>query len=228
MSAYALPDLFHTPCHFSFEEKESHNDDDDENDDFSVAVSDAKVDSALLLKSLIVPSTTTKELSPTSQRRMRKMRMALEDSPTTKPPTASSSLLSASPSAKDALKFELSISLNGRNYTAFRSLPSFELLRQNLLEEIGEGVPELCFEEPVQRPSLGFLQGILQSYKPTVERWLSQVIRRVSPTNSASLRSFLWEPLSRPEYLLHRHESCSSSQLDRIDETEFSETDEEM
>lgn len=216
MSAYALPDLFLSPTsHFSFadEEKLNHESDDDENC-INIAVNDAKIDSALLIKSLVVPS---KDVSPKSQRRLRRIRPGCTESTSTSPPCA-----------QDALKFELAISLNGRSYTALRSLPSFEELRKDLMEELEEDIPELHFEESVQGYSFSFLQGMLKSYIPTVERWLQVVTRRISTTKSTSLRSFLWEPMSMPEYLHDRDDSSSSLlSLVRIDETEFDESDDE-
>ena len=202
MSAYALPDLFHTPSHFSFSEEKR-----EDTESVGIAVKEAKVDSALLIQSLV-----SKPKQSTQSYRKRRSRPGCES-------------VSTTPSCQEALKFELSISFNGRKYTALRSLPSFEALRRDLLEEVNEDIPELRFEESVQGYSFSFLQNIVQSYVPTVERWLREVTKRVSPTASPSLRSFLWEPVSTPVYL-HRDSSCSS-QLDRIEETEKDESDEE-
>ena len=207
MSAYALPDLFHTPTNFSFTEEKR-----DESENLGIAIKEARVDSALLIQTLMgqtKQSTTTSS----SQRKRRQARMGCDTG-------------SPHPSYHEALGFELCISLNGRKYTALRSLPSFEELRKDLLEEVDTDIPELCFDESVQGHSFSFLQGILQSYIPTVERWLKEVTKRVSPTSSPSLRSFLWEPVTKPEYL-HRDSSCSS-QLDRIEETETDELEDDF
>lgn len=209
MSAYALPHLFETPSnsgHFSFTEEKR----EDPDSVVGIAVKEAKIDSALLIESLFAKSSN---ISPNSvsKRKRRSSR------------TGGEAPANSKPSCHEALKFELSISFNGRSYTALRSIPSFEELRRDLLEEVDEDIPELRFEESVQGYSFSFLQGILQSYVPVVERWLREVTKRVSPTASPSLRSFLWEPFSTPEYL-HRDSSCSS-QLDRIDETEMDESD---
>jgi len=206
MSAYALPDLFHTPSNFSFTDEKR-----DDSESVGIAVKEAKVDSALLIQSLMGQ---TKQ-SPTSgsQTKRRRPRTGCDAAP-------------SQPSCQEALGFELSISFNGRKYTALRSLPSFEELRKDLLEEVDADIPELCFDESVQGHSFSFLQGILQSYIPAVERWLREVTQRVSPTVSPSLRSFLWEPVTRPEYL-HRDSSCSS-QLDRIEETETDELEDDI
>ena len=208
MSAYALPDLFQSPSgHFSFAEEKL-----DDSDSIGIAVKEAKVDSALLIQTLV--GKTSKQSTTSSANQRKRTRRAGGEQP------ASPSL-----SCQEALKFELSISFNGRKYTALRSLPSFEELRRDLLEEVDTDIPELPFQESVQGHSFSFLQGILQSYVPVVERWLREVTKRVSPTASPSLRSFLWEPVSRPQYL-HR-DSSHSSQLDRIEETESDETEEE-
>lgn len=224
MSAYALPDLFQTPSHhhFSFVQEEKHDDDDDA---IGIAVKEARVDSALLIQSLVGASTTTKQSTNSSTMLHHHKRRRPRTTTGWSDPSAST----CERSCQEALKFELSISFNGRKYTALRSVPSFEELRRDLLEEVVDAVdiPELPFdEEPVvQGHSFSFLQGILQSYIPVVEGWLREVTKRVSPAASPSLRSFLWEPMSRPEYL-HR-DSSQSSQLDRIDETEVDETEED-
>jgi hypothetical protein len=203
MSAYALPDLFHapTPC-FSFTEEKR---DDGDEDAVGIAITEAKVDSALLIQSLVggLPKESSQKSAHFKSRRRR---------------PASSSAVSPALSSEDALKFELSISFNGRKYTAMRSLPSFEQLRQDLLEEVEADIPELCFEESVKGGSFSCLQGIIQSYIPRVERWLRHVTRHVSLSQSPSLRSFLWEPAEPMEYL-HRDTSCSSH-LDAIVESD--------
>jgi len=206
MSAYALPDLFHTPSKFSFMEEKR-----EESENLGIAIKEAKVDSALLIQTLT--GQTKQSTTSSSQRKRRRARMGCDT-------------CSPHPSYHEALGFELSISLNGRKYTALRSLPSFEELRNDLLEEVDTDIPELCFDESIEGHSFSFLQGILQSYIPTVERWLKEVTKRVSPTSSPSLRSFLWEPVTKPEYL-HRDSSCSS-QLDRIEETETDELEDDF
>ena len=208
MSAYAF-DFFQTPnSHFAFAEEKL-----EDHDTIGIAVKEAKVDSALLIQSLV--GKTTKQ-SPTSSMHRKQRRTRSGSDPTA----------CLKRSCQEALKFELSISFNGRKYTALRSLPSLEELRRDLLEEINEDIPELPFEESVHGHSFSFLQGIVQSYVPIVERWLREVTRRVSPSASPSLRSFLWEPHSTPDYL-HR-DSSQSSQLDRIEETEVDETDDDL
>lgn len=206
MSAYALPDLFHTTSNFSFAEAKR-----EDSENVGIVVKEAKVDSALLIQSLL--RTPTQSPTTSAQRKRRRARTGCEATP-------------SQPSCEEALKFELSISSNGRKYTALRSLLSFEELRRDLLEEVDADIPELCFEESVKGHSFSFLQGILQSYIPTVERWLREVTQRVSAKASPSLRSFLWEPVSRPEYL-HRDSSCSSH-LDRIEETETDDVEDEF
>jgi hypothetical protein len=236
--------------YFSLEEEEKrdqHEDDTKKNQHVvGIAVKEAKVNAALLIESLIANKSTNTTGTGTSttttttnnnnkqsnhawanHRRHRRPRPAgtTESSSSSSSSSSSGATYGKQPnlSHQQALQFELAITFNGRSYTALRSIPSFEELRQALQEETEEDIPQLCFEDSMQGYSFSFLQGVLQSYVPVVERWLREVTKRISPMSSPSFRSFLWEPSSKPEHLLlHRDSSCSS-QLDRIDETEMDE-----
>jgi hypothetical protein len=128
-------------------------------------------------------------------------------------------------SHEDAIEFELSISFNGRKYTAMRSMLTIVQLRNDLVREMNfrkqwlhtrrhhsqndkdeDGdtiqipeIPPMTDEEG----SGGFvgrgftmLHAVLSSYCPSMERWLRSVTAIV-PQDSESLTNFLWEPLSK-------------------------------
>mmetsp|Transcript_24567 Transcript_24567/g.37112 ORF Transcript_24567/g.37112 Transcript_24567/m.37112 type:complete len:309 (+) Transcript_24567:1-927(+) len=151
---------------------------------------------------------------------------------------------------KNAIEFELNISLNGRTYTARRTLPRIIQLRNDLISEMKNSsrnlhnmrqmrwlgrrhhhrksadddemtvqtvVEHVEFddEDSITIPELpqyfneegdssgsfaarGFskLQILMRSYRPVIEGWLRRVADIVSPTESPSLSTFLWEPLS--------------------------------
>lgn len=219
------------------EEKETYN-------ALGIAIKEAKIDSALLIQSLCQVQSSGEKINTTnsnnhnsvSNKIPRKRRRGVgmrTSSINDKNYSQTSKATSSSPTTRDALKFELSISFNGRKYTAVRSLPSLEELRQDLMEEVNEYIPELRLDQSMVLLQQGgysfsFLQNVLQSCIPTVERWLYQVTQRISPARSPSLRSFLWEPVSMPHFL-HRGDSHSSisSHLDRIEETEVDDEDED-
>lgn len=138
---------------------------------------------------------------------------------------------------EDAIEFELSISFNGRKYTAMRSMQCIVQLRYDLISEMNfrkqwlhtrrqhsqdakdeDGdtiqipeIPPMAGEEG----SGGFvgrgftmLHAVLSSYCPAMERWLLSVAKIV-PLDSESLSNFLWEPLSK-EAAVDFAQSCSS------------------
>jgi hypothetical protein len=226
---------------------------DEEEDDIEkvlIVVKEPKIDSVLLIQSLTEnnhqqnPTPAAKTASPRKSRLRR--RNSIDNSDTTHAGTSSV----VRRSAEDALQFELSISSNGRNYTAVRSLPTIQRLRQELLHEVGhkEGdpdspckikIPELpdwkeehggtgsngvgVGKGGVARRSFSFLHSCLRSYVPALEGWL-RAVTAVVPTDSPTLARFLVEPLwmQLEKELSEKETSCST--LDAIVE---SDTDEE-
>jgi hypothetical protein len=174
--------------------------------DLGIAVKEAKLDPVRLVKSITGP---------------------------TRPQT---SQCSKGNPHEDAVEFELSISFNGRKYTAMRSMQCIVQLRNDLIREMNfrkqwlhtrrrhsqdakdeDGdtiqipeIPPMTGEEG----SGGFvgrgftmLHAVLSSYCPAMERWLRSVTTIV-PQDSESLSNFLWEPSK--EGAINFHQSCSS------------------
>jgi hypothetical protein len=228
---------------------------DEEEDDIEkvlIFVKEPKIDSVLLIQSLTEnnnhhdnPTPPAKTSSPRKTRLRRRNSIDNSD-------TATGATTVVRRSAEDALQFELSISSNGRNYTAVRSLPTIQRLRQELLHEVGhkEGdpdspckikIPELpdwkeehhgtgsnggiggVGKGGVARRSFSFLHSCLRSYVPALEGWL-RAVTAVVPTDSPTLARFLVEPLwmQLEKELSEKETSCST--LDAIVE---SDTDEE-
>lgn len=114
----------------------------------------------------------------------------------------------------DAIEFTLSISSNGRSYTAKRPFTSISKLRDELVNEVTSRCSELEIPElPLLReqPSsngphnvammngfagLGFtnLQAMVCSYSPKIEDWL-HIIVHLNPYSQV-LAKFLWEPIT--------------------------------
>lgn len=191
-----------------------------------IVVKEPKIDSALLIKSL-TENNNSMPKTPSSPRKTRlRRRNSIDNSDTTNVVRRS---------AEDALQFELSISSNGRNYTAVRSLPTIQRLRQELLNEVGQKGDGDCCKIPelpdwkedeskgVARRSFSFLHSCLRSYVPALEGWL-RAVTAVVPTDSPTLARFLVEPLwiQLEKELSEKETSCST--LDSIVE---SDTDEE-
>jgi hypothetical protein len=161
MSAYALPGFFppltsvfsspkvgfasstSSPCLFgndnsSLEKEEKINDCDaqvEAEQNVGIAVKEAKIDAARLIHALTTKSTTT-----TRQQQQATASTAPSDHSQATSHTRSRRRnhpqhTSVTPQ-EDAMQFELSISFNGRKYTAMRTLPSLLQLRRDLMEEV--------------------------------------------------------------------------------------------
>ena len=123
---------------------------------------------------------------------------------------------------EEAIQFELSISFNGRKYTATRTMQSIVYLRNDLIREVKHRRQRLRVQQPersdskddianIQIPEIppianaggggimgrGFimLHAVLSSYRPLMERWLRNILSIV-PHDSECLTDFLWEPVS--------------------------------
>lgn len=207
--------------------------------ELDISVKEAKIDPMRLMESLTSPQKNRKRETTSYQ-------------------IENDSLCGANPQDddddphKNAIEFELKISLNGRTYTAKRTLPRIIQLRTDLISEMKNrsrklqqmrwlqrrnhnrkysvddddmtvqtvdaeldddddddsiiSIPELpqYFNEEEEGSSGGSfaargfskLQILMRSYRPVIERWLLRVTDIVSPTESRSLSTFLWEPLS--------------------------------
>ena len=118
---------------------------------------------------------------------------------------------------EDAIHFHLSVSFCGRTYTAKRTLPSFQKLRNELIQEIGSktttapnrsthsknycnnvSIPELpktTSSDLLGISGLSNIQEAITSFVcPAMESWLRNVAEQLP--SSPSLCKFLWEPLS--------------------------------
>jgi hypothetical protein len=183
---------------------------------FGIAVKEAKLDPVRLVQSITGPSRPQR------------------------------SLCSKGNPHEDAIEFELSISFNGRKYTAMRSMQCIVQLRYDLIREMNfqkqwlhtrrqhsqdaedeDGdtiqipeIPPMTDEEG----SGGFvgrgftmLHAVLSSYCPAMERWLRSVTTIV-PEDSESLTNFLWEPLSKEGAINFNHSYSSLKSLSSIPE----------
>lgn len=177
-----------------------------------IAVKVAKLDPVRLVQSIAGPSRP--QIS--QQRKIR--RRNSPDSPPS--PTRGEKECSKGNPHEDAIEFELSISFNGRKYTAMRSMQCIVQLRNDLIREMNFRKPwshttrrqhsqDAKDEDTIQIPKIppifsggfvgrGFtmLHAVLTSYCPAMEIWLRSVTSIV-PQDSESLTNFLWEPLSK-------------------------------
>jgi len=205
--------------------------------EINISVKEAKIDPKLLMDSLISSQKVRKRESNSSQ--IKNPRRATDPCDYKDDPH------------EKAIEFELSISFNGRTYTARRTLPRIIQLRNDLVSEMKNRGRKLQMrqmrwlkkrnhhrrkyidhdeltvqtvvdevesddEDSVTIPELpqyfneegessgrfaarGFskLQLMMRSYRPVIEGWLLRVTDIVSPTESPSLSTFLWEPLSK-------------------------------
>jgi hypothetical protein len=209
----------------AFKEESEHAD----NTKLGIAVKEAKLDPVRLVQSITAPSRPK-----TSQQ----LKIRRRNSPDSLPsPTRCEKERSKGNPHEDAIEFELSISFNGRKYTAMRSMQCIVQLRYDLIREMNVRkqwlhtrrqhsqdtkdedrdtiqIPEIpCMTD--EEGSGGFvgrgftmLHAVLSSYCPAMERWLRSVTTIV-PQDSESLTNFLWEPLSK-EVALDFAQSCSS------------------
>jgi hypothetical protein len=195
------------------------------NQKVGIAVKEAKIDAARLIHALTAKSTastrqqagTAAAITPASSDGNSRTRSRRRNHPqhTTVTPQ------------EDAMQFELSISFNGRKYTAIRTLPSILQLRRDLVEEVENrsaafeqrrhptrfypagNDQDVCIPELPRvaedcpwtaQASRGFtmLHDVLRVYAPTLEGWLRKVTMLVPPHDSPSWTNFLWEPVSDP------------------------------
>jgi hypothetical protein len=141
------------------------------------------------------------------------------------------------------MTFELSICLEGRQYTAFRSLARIRQLQRNLVKEVKCMSSDPCslgdwYDVPeVPRlqdecKSLGFklLQDVLRCYSPALEGWFLKILAQFpTPEHSPSLSNFFYEPqpnLSWENVLLRVCKS-THAKLDSIQESEDDEEEKE-
>lgn len=248
MSAYALPGLFpaaspsmqkdslRTPpplrtlqvsssVDFMRREEKVDFDDDLVVEDVKVHVTEAKIDTSMLIQSLVASGNSSK---PNNNKAAR-----------TRCVTSRRTASCIVTPQEECMQFELSISFYGRSYTAVRNLPAFLHLREDLVAELKGQRSALynnnhCMVPDVPRIDEGvssrdgvvgrgfaFLHAMMRSYIPTLEGWLREVIRLRPPQDSPSLTHFLWEPVSA----LRKVESLNSSAMLHLDSIEESEND---
>lgn len=215
MSAYALPGLFPPLAASASSSKRgvyhAHEEKLDE-PEVHVVVKEAKIDPARLVQSLTAP-----KQQPSQRRSNGCRRPRAPEAPCYSP-------------QEESMEFELSVSFNGRTYTAVRTLPSILRLRDDLELETKDRcfqssipqVPRIQDEpssEVTGRGGFSFLHALLRSYVPIVEDWLRKVTAVVSPSDSPSLTRFLWEPTT-PQTPVRSHSSPAVHHLDSIEESE--------
>lgn len=88
----------------------------------------ATLDPVRLVRSLTRKA--SRRLYPSSRSRRDRCKMV------DKVPSTDKAVVSSSPSYEDAVQFEISVSFNGRKYTATRTLPSIKALRNDLIREM--------------------------------------------------------------------------------------------
>jgi hypothetical protein len=197
--------------------------------DRAIAVKEAKIDPIRLIQ--YVTSSNSSQSQQQSRRQTLKRR-SLGDVP------HSPSQSKRGTSHEEAIQFELSISFNGRRYTAMRTLNAIVQLRDDLIRELNNnqnrwmqhtrqfGKTDKTNEKSIDIPEIppmtdegngsssfvgrGFtmLHNALTSYTPAIESWLRNIMSIV-PQESESLSNFLWEPLSKEDSMALAH-SCSS------------------
>jgi hypothetical protein len=244
MSAYALPGFF-PPLENSFtflnksfpiddissSTKEEKNEYEPLARHASVAVKDAKIDPVRLIQSLAAKKCTASSKRKLSRchhigrRQINPVDVALHS-----PHEA-------------AMTFELSIYLEGRQYTVFRSLSRIRQLQRNLVKEVecmgsdpcpsGDcaGVPEVPRLQD-ECKSLGFklLQDVIRCFSPALEGWFLKILARFpAPEHSPSLSDFFYEPQPNLfwENVLLRVRKATPAKLDSIEESEHDEEEKE-
>jgi hypothetical protein len=194
----------------------------------SVTVKDAKIDPVRLIQSL-----TEKKCTASSKRKLSRCIKRRQINPV--------DVALHSPH-EAAMTFELSICLEGRQYTAFRSLSRIRQLQRNLVKEVEcmgsdpcssgdwHDVPEVPRLQD-ECKSLGFklLQEVLRCYSPALEGWFHKILAYFpTPEHSPSLSDFFYEPQPNLfwENVLLRVRKSTPAKLDSIEESEDDEEEE--
>jgi hypothetical protein len=108
-----------------------------------------------------------------------------------------------------AMQFELSITFNGRTYNACRSLAQIRQFHIELMKEIEGQDDQAIFSKKRQIANLpevqdkglcctmsfGVLNALLETYVPSLQRWLDDVMILFSNSESSIMTAFLCEPL---------------------------------
>jgi hypothetical protein len=268
MSAYALPGLFppiytessqsgdcssgmsssaaSSPTSPLHEQKDSSR-----ISDILIAVKEAKIDPVRLVQWITGSSRTQQQ----PQRKTLRRRGSRERLDTPQQSPASSKRLlqheeknsGAGTPHDEAIEFELSISFDGRKYTATRKRwlqiqraaepSSFEnsVNSSNVEEDIIIQIPEIPpMTGDDSGSGVGFvgrgftmLHAMVTSYVPIMELWLRNVMAIV-PQDSECLSNFLWEPLASETPLDFPSKSCTSlATLDSIKELEYNTEDDD-
>lgn len=188
------------------------------NGDVVIAVKEAKIDPARLLRSLALSGDWKKNV------------VAKPISDDNERGDTSGNGCQCDPH-EEAINFEFSVSFNGREYSATRTLPRILQFRTDLIEEFrarrmwrerrrkrkqsvpppmtkvryhsddeeedDESIPELPRLSEDAGGGRGFtmLNALLRSYGPALEHWMMKVMDIV-PHDSQCLTQFLWEPVS--------------------------------
>jgi hypothetical protein len=190
-----------------------------------IQVKEAKIDPVRLVQCVTQSPRSQSQPSKKSHTRRRNSKERLSDSPQSSPTnrktTGDEKASCVGTSHDEAIEFELSISFNGRKYTAMRTMQCIVQLRDDLIsemnskkrwlqmrssensfntaddEDINVQIPEI---PPITTGSgfvgRGFtmLHAMVTSYVPAMEGWLDSVMAIV-PQDSECLTNFLWEPL---------------------------------
>jgi len=193
------------------------------NGDVVIAVKEAKIDSARLIRSLALSGDSKKKKKNAAA----KPKPLGEDN---RQDDGSDNGRKCDPH-EEAINFEFSVSFNGREYSATRTLPRILQFRTDLIEEFRArrmwrerrrkrkqsvpppmakvrdlsddeeeedgSIPELPRLSEDAAGSRGFtmLNALLRSYGPALEHWMMKVMDIV-PHDSQCLTQFLWEPVS--------------------------------
>jgi len=120
-------------------------------------------------------------------------------------------------SHEEAMELDLDIRMNGRCYSASRSLSRIVQLRRDIQREYKtQVVPEL--PTTLQQGHRGFamLKELCARYAPEMHEWFARVT--LDFHESSALNSFLWEPLEQQQPLTTLNGSKSFSTLGSIPE----------
>jgi hypothetical protein len=224
-----------------------------------IQVRKGKIDPVRLVQCVTQSPRSQSQPSKKSHSRRRNSKERLSDSAQSsqknRNATGDKEASSADSSHDEAIEFELSISFNGRKYTAMRTMQCIVQLRDDLISEMNNKkrwlqmrssensfntadddddkyvqIPEI---PPISGPGFmgrGFtmLHAMVTSYVPAMEGWLDSVMAIV-PQDSECLMNFLWEPLPNdlppPDFTF---KSCGSlAPLGSIKELEYNTDDSE-
>lgn len=228
MSAYALPGLFpplpldgkinysYDSCYFNdvttlIEEKVEY-------DSLTIVIEESKIDTLELVKALTTDKKQTRGRLRRRSIGSKCFKQFTEQQTTNKHQTSSPE--------EASMLFTLRVSLNGRTFNVERNLARIRSLYMELIEETeyydnenggGDSCidPVLCsstlkrhlpafpnIQEGVSTTSFGILNAVLQQYTPSLQKWLNDVFKIVSPNDSPSLTYFLCEPLLQPKLVV--------------------------